>query len=1044
MKRNFPQFIITVFVLIITAVPVHADGTHPRGIKLDGTIGTAGKADLPGPAYEIRAEYGRQAGSNLFHSFRQFNIHSDESATFNGPASVQNIITRVTGEDSSWIDGRLCSEIPGADLYLLNPAGVMFGPDAALDLDGSFHVSTADYLRMGEHEQFYTEPLESDVLSSAPPAEFGFSDDTPSGISLEKSFLEVPDEETISLVGGDIQMHDTTLFAREGRINLASAASAGEVRLHETGIETGGTSATLGEISISRDAGLRKFDEQTYLGNLEVGGMEVGRDGGAIFIQGGRFELRSGLIGANTSGGMDGKGISIRVTDDVVIDGGAIESGTSGTGNAGNVEIEAKQFTVKKGGYITAGSIGSGAGGEISISAAESVSISGKSENVFSGLYADTHARGKGGRISLSSLRIMIDDSGIITAGSQGHGDAGEISLDTDMLALNGGAHLKTTAYGDGSGGDIRISASELVRISGESDYSYSGLYADTHAEGSGGNIILSAAKAEIADRGVITARTDGSGSAGGISLDVNTLTVSGGAYIATDTSESGSGGTISISASESVNISGMDAIGGFYANTYGEGKGGSITVSTPGIEISKIGMITAGTQGDGDAGEISMDVNTLTMTDGAQIITDSYGNGRGGNIRISADESVSIFGGNDPDFYSGIGSNTVNSQGGTVTVSAPDLTIAENGKIRAQTLGKGNGGEIRLNADTVTLTSGGFVGTEAVGSGNGGNISISANKSVNISGKGMFSSGFYAASLFASGDGGSIVVSTSDLTLDEEGEISAETTGIGKAGKIELDAKTLTLKGGGMISTDTIGMGPGGDIHISAEDSVNISGKGKYFSGLYSNTYPGGDRNGGSIIVSASDLTIDRGGKIQAGTGGDGDAGKIRVNLDTLKMSDGARISTESVGRGQGGDIEMYMSGLNMENNTFVTAESTGTGEGGTIAIHADEAVRMHGTITTKTLRADGGNIVVNAGSLLHLTDGEISTSVQGGMGDGGNISIDPPEFAILNHSKIIANAYEGDGGNIRISADQFIQSSGSIVSASSQLLKCCFKFYS
>ncbi len=92
MKTVLKHAVIISLFLIITAVPAHADGNHPKGIKLDGTLGSAGKLDLPGPDYDIKAEYGQQAGSNLFHSFQQFNIHSDESATFTGPNSVQNII----------------------------------------------------------------------------------------------------------------------------------------------------------------------------------------------------------------------------------------------------------------------------------------------------------------------------------------------------------------------------------------------------------------------------------------------------------------------------------------------------------------------------------------------------------------------------------------------------------------------------------------------------------------------------------------------------------------------------------------------------------------------------------------------------------------------------------------------------------------------------------------------------------------------------------------------------------------------------------------
>ncbi|MDM8525332.1 filamentous hemagglutinin N-terminal domain-containing protein [Desulfococcaceae bacterium HSG8] len=155
------------------------------------------------------------AGTNLFHSFQQFNIHSGESATFTGPDSVQNIISRVTGGDPSWIDGKLRSEIPGADMYLLNPAGMMFGPGASLDLGGSFHVSTADYLGLENGERFYTMPQENEVMSVAAPTAFGFLNNEIGSISFEgrgeiteqewkdnPSGLHVSEGKTISLIGG--------------------------------------------------------------------------------------------------------------------------------------------------------------------------------------------------------------------------------------------------------------------------------------------------------------------------------------------------------------------------------------------------------------------------------------------------------------------------------------------------------------------------------------------------------------------------------------------------------------------------------------------------------------------------------------------------------------------------------------------------------------------------------------------------------------------------------------------------------------------------
>ncbi len=101
-------------------------------VMLDGTTGPAGA--LAGPDYRIGAGLGRRAGGNLFHSFARFGLRSGESATFSGPAGIENVISRVTGGARSDIDGVLRSTIPGADLWFLNPAGVVFGPNARLEV----------------------------------------------------------------------------------------------------------------------------------------------------------------------------------------------------------------------------------------------------------------------------------------------------------------------------------------------------------------------------------------------------------------------------------------------------------------------------------------------------------------------------------------------------------------------------------------------------------------------------------------------------------------------------------------------------------------------------------------------------------------------------------------------------------------------------------------------------------------------------------------------------------------------------------------------
>jgi filamentous hemagglutinin family protein len=341
MKSNFIKLIIIFFgvtALFSLQFPAYAQ------IVLDGSMGTAG--ELKGPDYNISSEYGYQAGSNLFHSFRDFNINTGESATFGGPDSVRNIISRVTGGVSSWIDGELRSTISGADIYLLNPSGVMFGANAALNISGSFHVSTADYLRMGESERFYTTPMKGEVLSAASPSAFGFLDHaapiTFDGGEIEaeekenhSSGFSVPEGESISVIGGDIEMSGTYykstvtgktellggLSARGGRINMVSAASEGEVVPTEAGLDV--SSETPGNITLDHSL-------------ISVSG----EASGDIFIRGGQFFATDSTLQADTEGADDGGVTDIR-TETLSLIRSDVFSDTWGTGKGGSIMVQA-------------------------------------------------------------------------------------------------------------------------------------------------------------------------------------------------------------------------------------------------------------------------------------------------------------------------------------------------------------------------------------------------------------------------------------------------------------------------------------------------------------------------------------------------------------------------------------------------------------------------------------------------------------------------------------------------------------------------------
>ena len=265
-------------------------------VVLDGTLGQKGA--VAGPNYVITDKMGSRAGSNLFHSFQTFNINTGESGTFTGPNSVQNVIGRVTGGTSSMIDGRLGCSIPGANLFLINPYGMMFGPNATLDVNGSFHASTADYLLLGDAGRFDAVHPEQSVLTVDPPSAFGFLDDTAAPIKVNGSYLKVPEGETLSLVGGDITLSDATLYAPGGEIDLVSVASSGQVTFGASGPGVD-PFESLGDISITRsDAEHMKIDD-TEIGDVDVSG----EGGGVVYVRGGNFYVDGGHVYGEDHGG---------------------------------------------------------------------------------------------------------------------------------------------------------------------------------------------------------------------------------------------------------------------------------------------------------------------------------------------------------------------------------------------------------------------------------------------------------------------------------------------------------------------------------------------------------------------------------------------------------------------------------------------------------------------------------------------------------------------------------------------------------------------
>lgn len=293
---------------------------------------------LPGGAVQHNITGGTRpgGGGNLFHSFGDFGVPTNNVANFLNDSGLptSNILSRVTGGNSSNILGTIQTEGFGnANLFLMNPAGIVFGPNASLNVGGSTHFTTADYLRLSDGVQFTALPSPQDaLLSVAPVAAFGFLDSNPASITVQENIenvLTVSDAQTLSLVGGDITI-GRGANAPAGQIVLASVASPGEMLI--------GTYDSAPHIN-----------EQTFttMGNITLSegvALNVSEDAaGSVIIRGGQLMMTNATISADTVGSdASPMGIDIDVTGDVsisTVDGPALTARTSGVGNAGEVKL---------------------------------------------------------------------------------------------------------------------------------------------------------------------------------------------------------------------------------------------------------------------------------------------------------------------------------------------------------------------------------------------------------------------------------------------------------------------------------------------------------------------------------------------------------------------------------------------------------------------------------------------------------------------------------------------------------------------------------
>ncbi|HHB93201.1 MAG TPA: filamentous hemagglutinin N-terminal domain-containing protein [Thioploca sp.] len=731
-------------------------------IILDGTLGA--KISLEGPNYAINADLGQQYGNNLFHSFAEFNVNTNEIATFSGPDNINNIISRVTGGNITNIDGIISSTIPNADMYLINPAGIVFGKNASLDISGSFHVSTANILRLQDGGEFNVTNPDSSILTIAPISSFGFLSGS-SAITIQGSKLIVPKTKTLSIIGQDIKINNSILKASSGRINIASITQ-GEVADNDLSLSGTTSDLNITNTSISVSNGgdifiragnfvLNNTAIQTNVKNVDAGKIDVQVDN-LIATKGSRFI--SNTLGAGQGGAItikakeatefSGEKISKNSTGRTVINRSGINVSASGTGKAGTITLNSKSLILKDGAFIGATTFKQGQGGNININTTESINLTGNG------------IRKNGSMIVANTIGKMI-----------GAGKGGEININAKQIEMKDGAVIGSNSLGAGRSGVIKFNVINDIVLIGED-------------------------KRGITSR--ISTSTTNSGNGGTLTLQANELHIKDGAIIlaiATGENSTGQGGNLNLNMNNLIKLEGISKAG----------QGSSITAATQSRNSNA-----------GNGGKINLTAKNLQLTDGSQIIATSFGPGKGGDIQLNVSEKVELAGENpiDNKFKTAILASSQNTKtnagdAGNIEMQTGTLQLNDKAEINAETWGTGLGGDIKIQANAIELNNNGTITALSKGTGYAGQIEL-------ILAERLLVKNSTIETRAESADGGNLTIKNSGFAYLVDSEITTSVSEeFGGGGNITIDLEFVILDRSTIFAKAK--KGQGGNINIVA-----------------------------------------------------------------------------------------------------------------------------------------------------------------------------------------------------------------------------------
>jgi filamentous hemagglutinin family protein len=1047
-------------VAILGALSVGVSDRVLAQIVPDNTLGAEGSVVTPDVNIHgissDRIDGGATRGANLFHSFQEFNVGEGRGAYFANPTGIENILTRVTGSNASNIFGRL-GVLGEANLFLLNPNGIVFGPNASLDIQGSFVATTAERIQLGDSGYFSAaQPQTSSLLSVSPGALFFSEVANQPGSIINRGNLSTGKHLTLS--AGNLDLQGQLLSGGDLTLQAQDTVKVRDTVATPFLAQSGGNFTVIGNDGID----ILALNHPTQTPFVSGGNLSLISDGvislDAHFQSGGNFSTER----------LDGSLANLYSPHDPVI----LANGDVTLGN-----YEGASLHILAGGSVTLGNV------TITGTGDTTTTINPTNTALFNGsrTYADLatvyltdykatlNSDGSVRSVDPVLVPITIDGSTRATLDVRAGVDwaalgglptnrflpetllpppvsqmatsanitvngnirvaqpAGLVLLTNQFspntlpgtISIRGNVDTSTTNTG-ANGGDIRVYGRGDIEVVGSNApnnlfsiglYSYS----DSGNAGNGGGISF------------VT-------NSGNISLDNSGL--SSGSY--SDSGNAGNGGGISfVTNSGNISLDNSGLSSGSYSDSGNAGNGGGISFATNSGNISLDNSTSyshsqslSGWGNAGNGGVISFATNSGNIfLDNSTSYSFSFslsGNaGNGGGISfatnsgdISLDNSTS-YSRSDSSSYSGNAGNgggiSFATNSGNISLDNYSRSLSDSSSYSGNA-GNGGGISFATNSGNISLNnysrSLSYSYSYSGNAGNGGGISFATN-SGNISLNNYSRSDSRSLSGWGNaGNGGGISFATNsgNISLDNSTSDSSSRSSSGNAGN------------GGGISFAT----------NSGNISLDNSNSNSYSS---SNSSSGNAGNGGIIHLSARRGTISGSSSVLnsfavSTLGGSGNGGK--VTLEAESRVSGLTINTIASGGNSGyvevngfGDLLIYQTNILTAQSVKICISSA------TCSDNPDYRTTFPFRLINLSSRGQAGNVAVTSTGSLTFSNSVIQSDTRGGN-PAGSISITSPGIVSFNNSQITSNTSStGQAGSITLKAPEIRLDPSSSLSA-------------